>query len=136
MPINTILLNKVYPDTPSADLESLEIMPTTYKRDLTRDDVLNGSFTRYFIRPVNDKNYVVEVSVDDYEELRKNPRFVSAKINWVVVGKKETIQRSPGVSIYGVEDTNRRVVSEADLTFGGLRRYITNYLEYWFAERL
>ena len=33
-----------------------------------------------------------------------------------------------GATIYGVEDTNRVTVSEADLTFGGLLIYITSYL--------
>lgn len=134
MPINPILLNKIYPNTSTDVLESLEKMPEPYKRSITQDDVLNGSFKRYFTRLVNDKNYIIEINSDEYINLKNNPRFLITSIDWIIVGKKETIERSPGIFLYGVADRNKKTVSEADLTFGGLRKYITDYLEYWFAE--
>jgi hypothetical protein len=43
---------------------------------------------------------------------------------------------SSGAKVNGVEDVNRRTVLDADLTFGGLLKYITSYVEYWFAEEV
>jgi len=134
MPINLSLARKVYPESDETDFQFLERLPDAYKPFITVEDAKNKYFTRYFIRVVNDKNYIVEVDQRNYEVFKKNPRFVATTVVWQIVGKKETVKTPSGATIYGVEDFNRRSVSEADLTFGGLNKYITNYLEYWFSE--
>ncbi len=50
------------------------------------------------------------------------------------MGKKETYMLLTGANIYGVGDMNRIEVANADLVFGGLKNYISDYLEFWFSE--
>lgn len=134
MPISTSLVRKVYPRASPTDFEQLEILPEPYKPIVTINNVTDGFVDRYFVRVANDKNYIVEINESNYGVLKKHPRYVTTQIIWKIVGKKETVIKPSGVRILGVEDFNRETVSQADLTFGGLYRYITNYLEYWFSE--
>lgn len=134
--IDTVLLQKLYKTDEQRLTRILDEMPTQSLPIVTQTDAKNGFITRYFVRQVTDKNFIVEVDNSQYEELIENPRFVTAKIKWQIVGKKQTLQKNNGIYVYGVEDINRIAVSEVDLTFGGLLKYITSYLEYWFAEEV
>lgn len=134
--IDQELLEKLYNSDKERLSEILTSTPTQVLPTVTQTDAIAGFITRYFARQVTDKNFIVEVDNTQYEELKENPRFVTTKIKWQIVGKKQNMTLLNGVIISGVEDINRIVVSEADLTFGGLLRYITSYLEYWFAEEV
>jgi hypothetical protein len=134
--IDTALLQKLYKTDEQRLTRILDEMPTQSLPIVTQTDAKNGFIIRYFVRQVTDKNFIVEVDNAQYEELIENPRFVTAKIKWQIVGKKQTLQKNNGIYVYGVEDINRIAVSEVDLTFGGLLKYITSYLEYWFAEEV
>ena len=134
--IDIKLLQKLYKSDEQRLTQILEETPTQSLPIVTQADAKNGFIIRYFARQVTDKNFIVEVDNTQYEELKENPRFVTTKIKWQIVGKKQNMTLLNGVIISGVEDINRIVVSEADLTFGGLLRYITSYLEYWFAEEV
>jgi hypothetical protein len=134
--IDTDLIQKLYKSDEQRLTRILDETPTQSLPIVTQTDAKNGFITRYFARQVTDKGFIVEVDNSQYEELKENPRFVTVKIKWKIVGKKQNMTLLNGVTIYGVEDTNRVVVSEADLTFGGLLKYITSYLEYWFAEEV
>jgi hypothetical protein len=134
--IDIDLIQKLYKTDEQRLTRILDEMPTQSLPIVTQTDAKNGFITRYFVRQVTDKNFIVEVDNSQYEELIENPRFVTTEIRWKIVGKKQNMTLLNGVTIYGVEDTNRVVVSEADLTFGGLLKYITSYLEYWFAEEV
>lgn len=134
--IDMNLLIKLYEDNERELTEILDVTPTPVPVIITQSDVRTGYVTRYFVRLVNDKNFVVEIDKNQYENLKENPRFLTVKLQWKIVGKKETLKLRSGVNIFGVEDINRIEVANVDLTFEGLRRYITNYLEYWFAEEV
>jgi hypothetical protein len=134
--IDIDLIQKLYKTDEQRLTRILDEMPTQSLPIVTQTDAKNGFITRYFVRQVTDKNFIVEVDNSQYEELIENPRFVTAKIKWQIVGKKQTLQKNNGIYMYGVEDINRIAVSEVDLTFGGLLKYITSYLEYWFAEEV
>lgn len=134
MPISYSLAKKVYPTIEPTQFEPFEILPEPHKPVVTINNVTDGFINRYFTRVANDKNYIVEINQNNYGVFSKNPRYVTTEIVWKIIGKKETIIKPSGVRIPGVEDFNRETVSQADLTFGGLYKYITNYLEYWFAE--
>lgn len=134
--IDTKLLQKLYKSDEQRLTRILDEMPTQSLPIVTQSDAKNKFITRYFVRQVTDKDFIVEVNNTQYEELKENPRFVTTQIKWKIVGKKQSMTLLNGVVISGVEDTNRVVVSEADLTFGGLLKYITSYLEYWFAEEV
>jgi len=135
--INRDVLNQLYTQSGADDLlDTMSDAPTPYRPIVTQRDAENGFIIRYFVRAVAEKDYVVEVNLDDYSRLRENPRFVTAQVRWKIVGVKETTTSPAGVKNLGVNDYNILEVSKADLTFGGLRRYIRNYVEFWLAERL
>ena len=134
--IDTDLLQKLYKSNEQRLTDTLDRIPSQVLPTVTQTDAKNGFIIRYFVRQVTDKNFIVEVNDSQYYELKENPRFVTTEIKWKIVGKKQNMTLSNGSKIFGVEDTNRVVVSEADLTFGGLLKYITSYLEYWFAEEV
>ena len=129
--IDEELLGKIYKKDEVSLKEILDKMPVPKLPIITQRDVENKYITRYFVRLVNDKDYVVEIDKVQYEEFKENPRFVTTQLKWKIVGKKETVKMNTGINLYGVEDQNKILVADADLTFGGLHRYITNYLGYW-----
>lgn len=132
--IDRELLIKLYKNNERELTEQLQQTPSVVLPIVTQLDARNGYIMRYFVRQVNDKDYVLEVDKKQYENFKSNPRFIVASVKWKIVGKKETVKYNTGTNLFGVEDINRIAVANADLTFGGLRRYITNYLEYWISE--
>lgn len=116
-------LEEFLPDSPE------QVMPV-----VTQGDVINGYITRYFVRPVNDKTVIYEVDENQHERFKPNPRFVTARIKWKIIGPKESTFTKYGAKVLGVKDINIKTVSEADLTFGGLLYYISDYTQYWQTE--
>lgn len=130
--INTELLNKL---SNAQEVQPiLETMPQQVKPVVTQSDADNGFLVRYFVRQTNDKTFIVEVDKNQYTIFKNNPRFITVEIKWKLVGKQGTIKFKNGTNLYGTEDVNRIAVAEADLTFGGLRNYITDYKEFWLRE--
>lgn len=113
----------------------LETMPQQVSPVVTQADSDSGFLVRYFVRQTNDSSFIVEVDENQYSRFKDNPRFIATKIQWKIVGKLETIKLNTGANLYGVKDINRITVADADLTFGGLRNYITDYGEYWLREK-
>jgi len=134
--IDLALIQKLYKSNEQQLIDTLDKMPSQVLPTVTQTDAKNKFIMRYFVRQVTDKDFIVEVDNSQYEEFNENPRFITTTVKWKIVGKKQNMTLLNGVTIFGVEDTNRVVVSEADLTFGGLLKYITSYLEYWFAEEV
>lgn len=132
--INDTLLSFINKADDSQFKKNIQAIPVASTPIITKSDARRKFITRYFVRLSNDITYITEVNETQYEELKQNPRFVTTSLEWKIIGKKETLTLSSGVPIYGVDDTNRITVADADLTFGGLRSYITNYLEFWIAE--
>lgn len=132
--IDQKLLTFLYKNREQELKEFLEPIPQQVPPVVTQNDATSGYITRYFVRQINDKSYIVEVDKAQYQDFKNNPRFIVTKLKWKIVGRKETIKLNNGTNLYGIADQNKIAVSEADLTFGGLRSYITNYLEYWFSE--
>jgi len=134
--IDLALIQKLYKSNEQQLIDTLDKMPSQVLPTVTQTDAKNKFIMRYFVRQVTDKDFIVEVDNSQYEEFKENPRFITTTVKWKIVGKKQNMTLLNGVTIFGVEDTNRVVVSEADFTFGGLLKYITSYLEYWFAEEV
>jgi hypothetical protein len=108
---------------------------TQYFPVITQDNLRDGYLFRYFSKIVN-QNSVVEINKYDYEKIKDNPRFVTAKIKWKIVGPIETTKTFSGAINYGVRELNRRAIEREDLTFGGLRGYIRDYIQYWVGESI
>jgi hypothetical protein len=112
----------------------LEINPSSVRPIVTQKDAKQGYILRYFTRPVNDITLIVEIDKNQYENIKSNARFISVEMKWRIVGKKETKMFYTGANIYGVGDMNRIEVANLDVKFGGLKNYISDYLEFWFSE--
>jgi hypothetical protein len=134
--IDTELLRQLYRSNEDELMRTLDETPTPMPPVITQSDVREGFVIRYFIHQVTDNTFILEIDKYQYEHFKENPRFAVTKIKWKIVGKKETIALNNNVNIHGVEDLNKIAVANVDLTFRGLRNYITNYLEYWFAEEV
>lgn len=132
--IDKELVNKLYKNQSEQLTNILESTPQQISPVITQSDSDAGYITRYFIRQANDKTFVTEIDKKQYERFKQNPRFAVVEIKWKIVGKLETIKYNTGVNLYGVKDQNRITVANADLTFGGLTNYISNYGEYWLRE--
>jgi predicted transcriptional regulator len=132
--IDMKLLQQLYKPRQKELMAILDTTPKQVMPVVIQSDARIGFIVRYFVRQVNDISFIVEVDRKQYDDFKENPRFIVTKLNWKIVGKKETVYLQNNTSIYGVEDQNKLIVSEADLTFGGLGGYINNYLEYWLAE--
>jgi predicted transcriptional regulator len=132
--IDMKLLQQLYKPRQKELMAILDTTPKQVMPVVIQSDARIGFIVRYFVRQVNDISFIVEVDRKQYDDFKENPRFIVTKLNWKIVGKKETVYLQNNTSIYGVEDQNKLIVSNADLTFGGLSSYITNYLEYWTAE--
>lgn len=132
--IDMDLLTTLYKDNRQTLLEILDKSPQPVTPVVTQSDATAGFIIRYFVKPVNDDTYIVEVDLKQYERFKKNFRFNTTKLQWKIVGKQETIKLQNGVNVYGVADINRIEVINTDLTFKGIRNYITNYLDFWVAE--
>jgi hypothetical protein len=109
--------------------------PTQYFPVITQDNLRDGYLYRYFSKIAN-QNSVVEINKYDYDQLKDNPRFVTAKVKWKIVGPIETTKTFSGAINYGVRELNRRAIEREDLTFGGLKGYIRDYIQYWVGESI
>lgn len=134
--IDRNLLNKLYPQKSQGLSKILLGNPTPVRPIVTQTDAEKTFLYRYFVRSVSDVDFVVEVDKKQYQELKKNPRFVTAEIKWKIVGKQNNENLQNNIIVYGTTDLNRQAVANADLTFGGLRKYIQDYAEFWVAEKV
>lgn len=128
------LFKKLYPTNADRMIKKLEAIPEYVRPVVTLSDKQDKFITRYFVRQMNDVSLITEIDKKQYLDFKTNSRFVVAMVQWKIVGKLETITQTNNIQIYGVNDLNRIAVANADLTFGGLRKYITNYSEFWLGE--
>ena len=108
--------------------------PIYSKPIVTKSDVRSGYLTRYFVRPAIEKDFITEVDHIQFHTLKRNHRFICIALKWKIVGKKHTTLTKDNIERFGTVDYNKRSVKKADLTFGGLTRYISNYEEFWVQE--
>lgn len=134
--IDTKLLQQLYPEKTNQYNKILQEAPVFVLPIVTQQDAENGFITRYFARSSNDSSFITEIDKKQFTSLQNNPRFVTAELRWKIVGKKTTFQLPSGAIVYGIADVNRQTVSNADLTFGGLRNYIVDYEQFWLGETI
>lgn len=132
--IDLLLFRKLYPKQSDRFGINLQVMPSTYIPVVTQFDYENKFITRYFLRMANDATFIIEVDKRQYEEFKQNPRFIYTTLQWKIVGKKDSTINPENTITYGVIDINRQATANADLTFGGLQRYIKDYAQFWVAE--
>jgi hypothetical protein len=106
--------------------------------NVTMEDYKNGYISRFFIGRRNFSSYqdLLEINSDQYK-LWKRPKtgidevlYKAIELTWKLTGPEKDLTESTGNLIYGVEDTNRRVVQLKNTELKGLADYLTDYLEF------
>lgn len=94
---------------------------------LTKDDYVNGEFTRYFCKKINESLFI-EISPETYEKLiSKDPTllhhlFIPFKLGWVITGDMQKIAN---------ENKNIVKLLETNYNLQGLGDYLKhNYTQY------
>jgi hypothetical protein len=109
----------------------------------TLDDYQKGKFTRYFLRRRNYSIYSDIIEIDENQfKLWRNPNggidesiYNAIAIDWKLTGPLNDIRQSESDIIYGVYDTNKRIVELRDNTFPGIINVLTDYIEYSIHSR-
>lgn len=104
--------------------------PTPYYPVPLDRDYEKGYITRYFIKKVNERGYVVEISEEEFAAFSNGTvrydvsLYQVEKILWKITGSEKTVRLSQYDIREGVEDTNRRLVEKLQLTFVGIKEFI------------
>ena len=102
----------------------------------TLDDYKEGRITRYFLKRRNFSSYqdIIEIDKDQWLKLKQyddgidNTLYMSVKLDWKLTGPLYD-DRSTQNIVYGVYDTNQRIVLLKDHEFTGLKNFLTDYVE-------
>lgn len=90
-----------------------------------------GFIDRYFINRVNGNSSTIkEVNKQDYDKIKNNPLYKKITIKWKLVGYLHDFVENPYNPSYGVYDTNRRTVINAEKTFRDIIYYLNDYIEF------
>jgi hypothetical protein len=100
------------------------------------EDYQAGKFIRYFIRRRNDINSanIMEIDKDQFLSWKKpnfgidNELYIATEVEWKLTGPRFD-DRSTVNIVYGVEDTNRRIIELKDDEYPGIKNFLTNYIE-------
>ena len=103
----------------------------------TEEDYEAGRFKRYFLRRRNYNTFedIIEVNNIQYNLWKRTSSGVNQNlysglaIDWKLTGPVNDIQEGINV-VYGVYDTNRRLVLLKDYEMPGLKNFLTDYIEF------
>jgi len=133
--VNTILqpVNAIYN---SMKPVSVYIEPQQSYFVPTRDDYTKGKVTRYLLRRRNFSTYedIMEIDKDQYNLWRRHKGGIDSDlydaiaIDWKLTGPLHDDKSTINI-VYGVFDTNQRMVLLHDVTFSGLKNFLTDYIE-------
>jgi hypothetical protein len=104
--------------------------PTPYYFNPLPSDYQRGYITRYFIKKINDKGYVIEISGLEYTDVVNGSAnydvsmYMTTKILWKLTGPLNKVRVSQYDTRAGIIDTNERLVLEAEKTFVGIKDFI------------
>jgi hypothetical protein len=92
-------------------------------------DYKNGYVVRYFIQKINTKE-IFETSADSYETTN-GILFNKIQFNWIIAGSQHNIIQNSVVIRRGVYETNRQTIKDVDTMMDGIKKYLTDYLQYY-----
>lgn len=104
--------------------------PKSYYPSPIEDDYSRGYITRYFVKMVNQRGYVMEISEQEYSSIVNGtaPYDISfmqtVEILWKLTGPLKSIRISQYDTRAGIIDTNKRLIENASKTFVGLKEFI------------
>lgn len=104
--------------------------PASYFPTPTESDYRKGYFFRYFVKKINEKGYVKEISQQEFEliKLGTAPYDVSyyqiESVMWKLTGPLNTVRLSQYDIRAGIIDTNKRLVETVDTRFLGIKAFV------------
>jgi hypothetical protein len=111
--------------------------PTQYYPKPTDVDYNKGFIMRYFAKKRNENGFVIEIDKNTYQSLIKNDNiydyitYQAIDLFWQITGPLKDDRKDKQYKVAGIEDTNKRLVTEKDKNFRGLIEYIgNNYIKY------
>jgi hypothetical protein len=102
----------------------------------TLDDYKAGKITRYFLKRRNFSTFqdIIEINKAQWLKLKQyddgidNNLYMAVVVDWKLTGPLND-DRSTQNIVYGVYDTNQRIVLLKDHEFAGLKDFLTDYVE-------
>lgn len=104
--------------------------PVSYNPIPTDLDYLRGYVTRFFVKRVNQSGYVMEISENEYKNIKNGTAtydisfYHVIEIAWKLTGPLNKKRISQYDTRAGIIDTNKRLVETADKNFRGIIEYI------------
>ena len=104
--------------------------PVSYFPVATEEDYAKGYLTRYFLKNVNQKGYVMEISQSEYYSIQNGTAnydisFIqTTDVLWKLTGPLNNKRVSQYDTRAGIIDTNKRLVETKNKTFVGLKEFI------------
>lgn len=103
----------------------------------TMEDYEKGKIKRYFIKRRNSITFEDIFEVDEFQSklLKRekngidNNLYLGVDMDWKLTGPLNDIKEQYN-TIYGVYDTNRRMILLKDREFPGLKHFLTDYTEF------
>jgi hypothetical protein len=114
--------------TKKSSLELTEIQP--YYPVPTPTDYSRGSFLRYFAKTVSGPGYIIEISQEDFANLKNNTLppgvlgYEFTSMLWQLTGPKNDVRVSQYQVKGGVETTNKRITEAKEKDFRGIIAFI------------
>jgi hypothetical protein len=110
------------------DVDTTE--PTGYQPKPLESDYTKGYFYRYFVKKINERGYVKEISETEYKSIQDGSAtydvsyYQTERIMWKLTGPLNTVRLSQYDIRAGITDANKRIVETVDQRFLGLKTYI------------
>jgi len=104
--------------------------PTSYQAKPTEDDYRRGYFMRFFVKKINEKGYVKEITEQEYLAINDGTVYYDVSyyqtesVMWKLTGPLNTVRLSQYDIRAGIIDTNKRLVETKDVKFLGLKAFI------------
>ena len=104
--------------------------PVSYYPKPTVEDYTRGYFIRYFIKKINSKGFVIEISPEEYNEfvngtVRYDVSFyLVTQIFWKITGDLNTKRYSQYDIRLGIIEVNKKNTEDAGKNFLGLIEFI------------
>lgn len=112
------------------------VAPISYYPKVTQEDYNRGYIERYFTKKRNDTGHnIIEINESTYSGINTNGPidgnlYAKYKLKWKISGKLNDVVKN-GITVeHGIYDTNMRVLNKAEIEFKGIKKYLTDKIEF------
>jgi len=94
-----------------------------------QNDYKYGSYTRFFVKKINDRT-IYEISKENYTEISDNI-YIKIAIEWKLAGEKNTVIENKIKMNEGVFEHNKSQINFYKKIMTGLENVLRDPLEFW-----